>query len=315
MRRTAARVGLTFGARQIHGAVWERGRIRRTFVRELPEVLEADGQISSIPVLAELLRELRREENLRTRDVALVLPASLCTCRRITTAWMTPEQLAFNLPFTFRDYLDGEPGDWLYDWAVVETNRDEAEKPGEMDLMAAAVRRGVMADLRDLFRRAGLRLRTAIPEEMAYINLIRASKAAPHSHGILDLGHRGIRLYLYTGDRFESLRTLDDGCAALHRAVGDHFGADPHLTEVYLHTDFQGAAGLETCRNICGGMAVEVLKAVNFYRFRSGGESLAHVHCCGGGTENPVDMDEFPCGPDGTRGCAAAAGAALQEVE
>ena len=281
-------IGFDLGGRNLHIAVRNRKRPGRIVVTETPEGLVRDGQILSWQAMSDFLKDLRKQEKLRVRDVSLVLPQQVCYFRRFTTVYMTAEQLKFNLPYEFRDYITSGKDEYNYDYSVVETVRDETGAPKELDLLAGAVRKDLMAEYNAMFHRAGFRLRTAVPVEMAYINLIRAAGQESHGHCILDLGHTGIRLYMFAGDHYESVRALDYGCAEVQDAVADHFGVDPHLAETYLKEDYEKAATLPACQDIYGSIATEVLKAVNFYRFNNQGKELTHIHCCGGGAKNAV---------------------------
>ena len=323
-------IGFDIGARTVHVAVCDGG-VGRVLDAPAPEGLVRDGQILSYEAMAEFLKDLRKREKLRIKKAALVLPSGQCYCRRFTTAYMTDEQLKFNLPYEFRDYLSGAKEEYIYDYAVVETKRDEDGVPREIDLMAAAARKDLMQDLYAVFQRAGFKLLTAVPEELAYINLLRSGGDTAHGHCILDLGHTGVRLYMFNGDRYENVRALDFGCNALVRAVADHYSVDEHVAASYLETDYNGCTGLPQCEDIYNSVAVEVTKAVNFYRFNSGGEELTHLHLGGGGVRIramveairrqltlPVeDMSEFMPGLPPEKltlaaTAAAAVGAALQ---
>lgn len=317
------RIGFDIGARTAHIAVCD-GRVGKVLSVAMPEGLVREGQVLSFEALADFLKELRKTEKLRGKRAALVLPSSQCYCRRFTTAYMTDQQLKFNLPYEFRDFLSGDKEDFFYDYAVVEIRRDEDGTPREIDLMAAAVRKRLMADLDAAFHKAGFKLETAVPEELAYINLLRAGGDTAHGHCILDLGHTGVRLYMFADDRYENVMIMDFGCDALIRAVAEHFGVDEHVAASYLETDYNGCTMLPQCVDIYNAISVEVTKAVNFYRFNTGGEELSHVHLSGGGVwidamvetlrrrlSLPVeDMSEFLPSMQGEELTKAAAGAA-----
>lgn len=284
-------IGFDIGARSVHVAVREGGKLGRVVNAEAPEGLIRDGQILSFEAMADFLRELKKSEKLRVKKAAFVLPASQCYCRRFTTAYMSEGQLKFNLPYEFRDFISGDKEEYFYDYAVVDVKRDDEGKPVELDLMAAAVKKTLVADLMAMFKKAGFKMVTAMPEELAYIDLLRAGGDTGHGHCILDLGYGAMRLYMFTGDRFESVRVMDFGCSALIDAVADHFGVDQHVAATYLASDYNGCTRLPRCEDIYNSIAVEVTKAVNFYRFNSRGEELRHVHLGGGGVRNEALKD------------------------
>lgn len=321
--------GFEIGSWNIHVAIYENGDITQVITEPLPEGLVREGQILSFETLSDLMREMRRQHHIRVKDAALVLPPAVCYCRRFTTAVMTEEQLKFNLPYEFHEYITGAKEDYFYDYALVK--HDEASDGEGLDLMAAAVRKQVIADYVSAFRRSGFRLRTAIPDELALINLARDGGDTGHSHCILDLGHSAVRLYMFDGDRFESLHMLDYGLSALDQVIAEEFNVERHIAVTYRETDHEGCLSLPRCRDLYNAIAVEVLKAANFQRFFYGGQELQHIHCCGGGTLNPkllaalhetlnlplLNMSEFwPDLPEDLAGDAAlaasAVGAALQ---
>lgn len=325
-------VGFDIGACTVHAAVNEGG-ITRILNAPAPEGLVRDGQILSFEAMSDFLRDLKRSEKLRIKEAAMVLPASQCYCRRFTTAYMSAEQLAFNLPYEFRDFITGEKEDFFYDYAVVDViYDDETGSAKELDLMAAAVRKRLAHDLFAMFRRAGFKLTTLIPEELAYINLMRYGGDTDHTHCVLDLGYTAVRLYIFNVDRFENVRVMDFGCASVISAVAEHFGVDEHVAATYVESDYNGCTRLLQCLDIYNAIAVEVTKAANFYRFNSGGEEIAHIHIGGGGAKIDAlrdvltqsmntevrDMAEFWTQLSGdaiveASAAAAAVGAAIQQ--
>ncbi len=324
-------IGFDIGAYTVHAAVNDGG-ISRIINAPAPEGLVREGQILSFEAMSDFLKELRKSEKLRAKEAAMVLPASQCYCRRFTTAYMSAEQLKFNLPYEFRDFLTEEKDEFFYDYAVVNVvYDDETGEPRELDLMAAAVRKKLVEDLTTMFKRAGLKLAVLIPEELAYINLLRFGGDTDHCHCILDLGYGAARLYIFDGDRFENVRVMDFGCGSIIRAVAEHFGVDEHVAAAYVESDYNGCTRLPQCVDIYSAIAVEVTKAVNFYRFNSGGGEIAHVHLGGGGakidtlrdvlrqtlTLEAEDMSEFWPRLSGdtiveASAAAAAVGAAIQ---
>ena len=322
--------GFDFGSRNVHIALREGSHVSRVITEPLPEGIVLEGRIASYEAMSDFLKDLRKRCKIHGQDAAVVLPAQACYSRRLTTTYMSHEQLLFNLPYEFRDFLASDKEDYFYDYAVVETVTDEEGEPRELDLMAAAVSKSLIHDYAAMFHRAGFKLRTAIPEELAYINLIR-NGGAGHGHCLLDVGHSDIRLYMFNGDRFENIRVLDFGCAALDQAIAEHYNVDVHVANSYRLSNYDGVNALPECKDIYNAIAIDVLKAVNFYRFSNQGKEPDHLHCIGGGVKNAelidalsadlrleiMDMREFLPSLDAglvadAPLCAAAVGAVLQ---
>lgn len=321
-------VGFDIGNHAVHVAVTKGDKTLRSVSERLPEGLVQNGRITSTESMVEFLKGLRKNYKLHGKRAAVVLPPGLCYCRRFSVAAMTKKQLEFNLPYDFHDFITDDKSNYFFDYAIVDSVKDGNGHVTEFDIIAAATKKDLVSDYIRMFGKAGFKLTTIVPQEIAYVNLLRKSKLAPHRHGVLDIGHNGVRLYLFSGDRYEGVRLVDYGCNALAPVIAERFGVEgDFVTSRYLETNFEGATELEECKRIYGAIALEMRKAVNFYRFNGGG-SLEHLHCCGGGAKNVALMDTlranlplkitdisefFPSAKDGVdyTMIAAAAGATL----
>lgn len=285
-------IGFDIGNHALHVAVRKDDSIVRGLTVRLTADLVKNGVITSYDAMADFLKDVRRTQKLPTRNAALILPAPLGYCRRFFVAANTRDQLMFNLPYGFRDFITDDKSHYFFDCAVLNAVRYGDDRPPEFDVLAAATRKEVISDYSDMFRKAGFKLKTVIPEEFAYVNLLRRSGAPAHHHGILDIGHNAVKLFLFDGTLFEGVRVIDYGCNALDEVISEKFGVDSFMAATYRENNFNGANNLEDCYTVYGAMALEVLKAINFYRF-NGGASLEHLHCCGGGAHNDALMTTF----------------------
>ena len=102
--------------------------VRRTAVVPMPKNLIREGRIVSTETMGELIRRTMRENGIRCSQAAIVLPNETVFIRNVTTPLMTIDQLNYNLPFEFRDYITDELKDYLFDYAVVSiTDPNTAE--------------------------------------------------------------------------------------------------------------------------------------------------------------------------------------------
>ncbi len=283
-------IGFDIGNHAVHVAVRKGDAVVQGFTARISADLVKNGIITSYEAMTDFLKELRRAQDFPTRNAALILPAPLCYCRRFYVSANTRDQLLFNLPYGFRDFITDDKSHYFFDCAVLNAVHYGDERPPEFDVLAAATRKDVIEDYIRMFQKAGFKLKTVIPEEFAYGNLLRLAKVTDHHHGILDIGHNAVKLFLYDGMLFESVRVIDYGCNALDEVISEKFGVDAYMAATYRENNFSESNNLEGCRAIYGAMALEVLKAINFYRF-NGGVSLAHLHCCGGGAHNLALME------------------------
>lgn len=285
------RLGIDIGSESLHIVVWNGSLVTDIITELLPEGLVREGRIISFDALSDFMKDVRKKHHLRIHDVALVLNNNDCYCRRFTMPAMSIEHLKINIPYEFRDFVQEDKNKYNYDYAIVDVIRDENDQPKELDLMAACVLRELVENYAMMFHRAGFRLCEAVPETMAYVNLLRRyPNGDDHSHVILDMGSRTFRMLMFAGDRYVADRQLDMGFSDIDRLIADERNIDPHIARAYRESDVESQT-LPSCMELYGQMALEVLKAVNFYNFNNREQQLEDVHCCGGGSQLAPLMD------------------------
>ncbi|MEG2037250.1 MAG: pilus assembly protein PilM, partial [Ruthenibacterium sp.] len=195
----------------------------------------------------------------------------------------------------FHDYIQKDKDMYFYDYAVLEIKKDEAGEPKSMELLAAAVAKTVIADYRRLLGKAGLRLTLALPEGFAYRNLIRGyERQHPEQHPteycIVDLGDTAIRAHMFRGDAYDTTRAIEYGGAMLNELIADKMEVDRQVAAGYKLSNHEGAQELDSCRELYSHIAVEVLRAVNFYGYNNSDSNLQDIYFCGGLSRIPALM-------------------------
>ncbi len=274
--------GFDIGGRGMHIAVTGRKGIKRIVNVILPEGIVRDGRIISYEAMGDFIRESAKKQKIRVRDAAIVLPSSQCFCRRLSMPIMSHEQLMVNIPYEFRDFITAEKDEYYYDYAVLNTTANAEGLVQGLDLMAAATLKDTIDDYRAMFRRAGFKLKTVVPLEMAYGNMLRRANIE-HCHCLIDLGHYAVRLYMYNGAVFETSHTIEYGCNALDSAIAEALHIDPFVAATYREANHDDCQSLPECMQIYQNLALEIQKAIYFFRYNSPDVELEHIHLIGGG--------------------------------
>lgn len=274
--------GFDIGGHALHIAIATKKGVKKVYTEPLPEGSVRDGRIVSYEAMGDFIKQTCKKRKIRFDDGAVVLPSGLCFCRRMSVPVMTHEQLMVNLPYEFRDFITSEKDAYFYDYAVLRVLRDANEEPAELDIMAAAALKTTIADYRSMFRRAGIKLHTAIPTEMSFANLLARCQEG-HCHCIIDVGHTSVRLYMYNGNRFESSHIIDYGCEALDNAISEALHIDPFIAASYREANHDGCQTIPECESIYQSLAVEIQRAVHFFRYNNPDIELEHIHLIGGG--------------------------------
>ncbi len=275
-------LGIDIGNRSVHMVEWDGKRVRESVVEPLPEGLVKEGRIVSPAAMADFLKGVKKTHKLRTKEVSLALHSTECFCRRFDVPAMTHQQLKVNLSYEFRDFITQEKEKYFYDYAVL----GQLEEGKRLDLMAAATAKETIAMYEDILRKAGFKLKVAIPDEIAYVNALAGfggETADQGSRCVLDLGHAAVNIHMFRQGRHQMGRGLDYGCAALDDVIAEHFSVAPYLACGYRETDYQDCQKLERCQEIYNFIALEVLKAVNYYNYSNAEQPVESVCCCGGG--------------------------------
>ncbi|MEG1579058.1 MAG: pilus assembly protein PilM [Oscillospiraceae bacterium] len=287
------KLGFDLGAYSLKMAQCGANGAERTAVAPLPENLVQDGRILSYEAMSDFLKKTVAENRLSgRRNACVVLPAGTAFLRRLTMPAMTEEQLQFNLPFEFRDYAEQGKDRFFYDYTVLSVAHDTSGKVSELELLAAAVSKETIAEYRDMFRRAGMKLKVAVPAECAYTNLLRehlamhGKKTSPTAgHCIINLEHSATHVCIFTGSHYETSRAIDMGCADIDRAIATHCNVDEHIAQTYRKSNHENVLSQEAVQDVCGDIAVEIMKALNFYSFNNGGNAPEYIYYCGDGAD------------------------------
>lgn len=288
-------LGIDIGYDNLKLALVKDGRVKKSATVPMPRNLLREGRIVSPESMGELLRTAMKENGLRCNRAALVLSNEAVFTRNVTMPLMSIEQLKYNLPFEFRDYITDELKNYVFDYAMITTVdelREQVREKGDqgiglsMELMAVAVPVAVMEESREFLRKAGMKLVKAAPTISCYQSLIRRRMAqdGPHAeYCILDLGYQAIRMYMFRGDRHIVTRELETGLRSLISAIAEAASVDEHLAHAYLLENYQDWQNNAVCRNVYDNIAVELMRAMNFYRFSNPDSQINDLYLTGGG--------------------------------
>ena len=304
MPRKTNYLGIDIGNGNVKIAVRDASGMR--FVsRRLPDHMVSEDELVSPGTMAEFLKQVRVEENIKTKDCILVLAESNAFFRHVTLPPMSEEELRINLPYEFRDFIDGDPEEWVFDYAVdeivYEADPDTGEptdKVVQMELFAAACRLSLVDEREEILRKAGFRLRIVMPAPMAYTRLLRHyyqayPVLANNSTVFVDIGYTSTSVLLFNGDKFQALRTIDLGGIEIDQTIAELANVDRHTAATYKFTNFHGMLDTPEVTAIYDRLALEVNKIVNFYNFSNPDANIESMMLLGGGSQIPQLVDSM----------------------
>lgn len=259
-------------------------------VRHMPENLVRNSVILSRETLSELIREMWKAEHFSGKNCAVILPDSSTFFRSISsTPPVSEERLRLNLPYEFRDYVGNESIDYNYDYSVVNTEYDENGEVASLDLIAAAGHRSTIAEYETLLKNAGLRLKLALPKEVAFINLLKAAGIEAeenHACAFADIGYERTMVFIFNGSSILASRAIDIGCRSIDSAVASELNIDEYLAASYRESNHDSCLELPSCVQVYDRIALEIMKAVNFFVYENPQIEFNTIYFGGTGADN-----------------------------
>ncbi len=278
-------LGIDIGHERLKLVLMSGGKVKKSVVVEMPENLVKNGIVVSQETMGEFLRETMKANGLSASKAALVMTGERVYVRNVTMPLMTAEQLLYNLPYEFRDYITEELKDYIFDYAI----RSVDEEEHSMEVLAAAVPKELMDSSRAILRKAGLKLVKAAPLICAYRALIKKYEAVheERDYCILNLGYQSIRMDVFHGSEYLTTHVLDTGLYTVDSILAESMGVDEHIAHTYLITNHKNCQDSDECKNAFSNIALELMRTMNFLRYSMQDNNLDEIWVCGGGANIP----------------------------
>ncbi len=279
-------VGIACGHNRLSVTLMRAGEVKKSIWTEVGENIVAGSVIKSDTLFAALLKETLREQKISCKNAAFALPGEAVLTRIVTMPQMDDERIRINIPFEFRDFIQGELKDYVFDYAYMPMERtvNQAGEP-VITLFAAAVSHAYLEEVKSLFKMVGLKLVKATPETCAFESLLRLlpEEERDRERCFLDIGNNHSRMLIYKNGRYKLMHMIDIGERRIIQAVADEMNVDMHIAATYLRTRYEGCDRLPAAENVYKDISLEILKGINFYEVSDMSARLADVTICGSG--------------------------------
>jgi type IV pilus assembly protein PilM len=289
-----ALVGVDIGSIDVKFAAMRKG-IARVVAARIPPGLMENGRIANKKGMGKFLKKLRRKalrkNKVRGKDCVVILPDTGTIFRRVTVPAMTAKELRLNLPYEFRDYISGDMDDYIFDYAVENTQTDEEGDIVAFELMAASAERATVYEYADILKRGGFKMKVALPRQIAMRNIIAGHLARGGDpakvYCVVEIGYYNSRVEIFRGLELGASRVIDIGCYDLDHAIADIYNIDGNAAVEYREKNHEGVLDNEACTPVYGRLSLEIRKAVNFYQYENRDSEISDVYYCGMGAAIP----------------------------
>ncbi|KKU12349.1 MAG: Type IV pilus assembly protein PilM [Candidatus Woesebacteria bacterium GW2011_GWA1_45_8] len=125
-------------------------RVEKFATVDLPEGLVMGYGVGNIKALSEIIKKTFSQLGLREKSVGLVVPEFSSFIKSIKLPKLGQEDLDEAVRWQAQDFLPGAAGEMIMDWKIVR------ESPHEYQILAAAIRKEILAGFVDAVEEAGL---------------------------------------------------------------------------------------------------------------------------------------------------------------
>ncbi len=262
------------------------GVIKKSVWVDVPENVVEHGEILSANLFSALISDTMRQNGIKTKKCAYVFPSTNIFVRNLTVPRMSEEQIRYNIPFEFRDFIQGELKDFVFDYAYRPPLPGEEDDGMTIKLLAVAIRRSRLEEIQDILKMSGLKLAKAVPDICAFENMLNSIADAEERRKercFIDIGNSTSRMLIYKNGRYKLTHMVDIGERRIVGAIADEFNVDMHIAKTYLMQNYQDCCSLPACVNCYKDISIEILKGLNFYEISDMSARLNDVVLCGGG--------------------------------
>lgn len=274
----AKMIGIEIGSDTLKMVVCSGGVVKKVAIARMPEDLVMEGRMTSTNAMVEFLKSTMKANRISGGSCALIIPSQHIITHRFTMPAVGHDELKLNLPFEMRDFVGKESDQYIYDYAITD-NKDNV-----LSVYAAAVRKDVIEEFYSTFKKAGLKLKVAVPAEIAWMNLIAKGKSLPNKLCIVDIGYSSTRVSIFDRGTFVMGKTIERGGALIDESICSTLGVDKYEARARKESNDEKIQTEKFCMDAYQDITIEVMKVLNFYTY-SDAESetpLEHLYYCGG---------------------------------
>ncbi|MGI6105890.1 MAG: type IV pilus biogenesis protein PilM [Raoultibacter sp.] len=141
-----AYTGFDIGTETLKVVVCDGDSVKDIVLAKMPDGMVADGHVVSIDAMVDFIKDTTKGMKSLSKQAAFIIPQADSLTRRLQIPAMTTSELDINLPYEFRDYITQGKEKYLYDYAVLNTEKSEEGEITGFDLLAVAATKEVMAD-------------------------------------------------------------------------------------------------------------------------------------------------------------------------
>ena len=288
-------IGIDFGGNQIKIVEIKKNKVTQFIKEDMPEGIVVDGDIISWNGLYEFMDKLVKQCKFSSKNVRVVLPDAKTHTLRLTTPIMSEKQLDVNIPFEFRDFITGNSEGYTYAWALKGIEQDTDGNDTGFDIVAVAAEKSLIDHYEELFGKIRMKLEMVTPQCLCIETLMRQVDPSLQECDfvLIDLGYYNTRVNIFSNGIFDKARTIDAGCKTIVQKVSEILKCHEKAAIQHIKDNTDDIMNNMEIADICSSIALEVMRAVNYYAYEKQNNTLQTIYVCGGGSTISRVVDEL----------------------
>ncbi len=255
---------------------------------ELPPEAIVDGSIIDSMSVADSIRNLIKENNVKATNVASALSGHSVIIKKVTLPAMTDEELSESIQWEAEQYIPFPISDVNIDFQILGM---ESEGTGQMDVMLVAVKKDVINDYVNVIKEGGLEPVVMDVDSFAIENMLEANYTiAPDENiVIVNVGGSLTGMSILTGGITVFTRAIPIGgnlfVEEIQKELNISFNDAETLKKGGSVEGIDGDQALPVIERVSGNLAVEIKRSVDFFLGGSPGIYVNKVFLGGGGAK------------------------------
>jgi len=282
-------VGLDIGSRTVKAAeiaVTGKGTVLKKFgmVEIAPGIIE-DGGINDPDALAESIRQVFKENNIKELNVAISIGGYSVIVKKINVQTMAEAQLQETIHFEAEQYIPFDISDVNLDFQILgesETN------PNQMDVFLVAAKKEMVQEYINLVDLAGLNACIIDVEAFALQNTYELNYDLKNENvALIDIGASKTSLNILKGSTSLFMRDVSLGCSQVNNKIVSLTGCSPEEAEQIKLGQRASNMSPEELKEIITSVVTdwctEIRRALDFFYSTYPDDQIKRIILSGGG--------------------------------
>jgi type IV pilus assembly protein PilM len=282
-------IGLDIGSNSIKFVQLSKGKqgwqLVKLGIGYLPPEAIVDGSIIDSLTVADTIKNLVKEQDIKLNEVASALTGHSIIIKKVSLPVMTEDELAESIQWEAEQYIPFPISDVNLDFQILGV---DTEGGGQMDVMLVAVKKDVINDYINVIKDAGLEPVVMDVDSFALENLLEANyNLAPNENvAIVNVGASITGLSILVGGVTVFTRAVPMGGNQFAEEIQKEISISFKDAEaVKLGQEVEGVdpnTVTPIIERLSGKLAIEIKRSIDFFLGGSAGVYINKIFLSGG---------------------------------